>query len=142
MHTDKLELVNSRAAGLSVITTVGKMALSGSMAAGLVVSPRRCGDSAVHRYQRTAIVAWLFLPAAGNRNDTNVNNQGSNGNYWSSTLNTDNPNNAWNLNFNSSNANMNNNNRYNGYTVRAVQSTCHLLRKQYRQCILLLKVKK
>lgn len=60
------------------------------------------------------------LPAAGNRNGTNLNNAGSNGNYWSSSLNTDNPNNAWNVNFNSDNANRNNNNRYNGQSVRPV----------------------
>lgn len=62
------------------------------------------------------------LPAAGNRNNTNLNNTGSNGNYWSSSLNTDNPNNAWNLNFNSGNANTNNNNRYNGQSVRPVSA--------------------
>lgn len=63
-----------------------------------------------------------FLPAAGNRNDTNLNNAGSNGNYWSSSLNTDNPNNAWNVNFNSDNVNRNNNNRYNGQSVRPVSA--------------------
>ena len=62
----------------------------------------------------------IFLPAAGYRNDTNLNNQGSNGNYWSSSLNENNSNNAWNLNFNSGNSNMNNNNRYNGQSVRPV----------------------
>lgn len=60
------------------------------------------------------------LPAAGNRNGTNVNNQGSNGNYWSASLNSNNSNNAYNLNFNSSNYDWNNNNRYNGHTVRPV----------------------
>jgi retron-type reverse transcriptase len=62
----------------------------------------------------------LFLPAAGYRNDSSLNNDGTNGNYWSSSLNTDNPNNAWNLNFNSDNCNMNNNNRNYGQSVRAV----------------------
>ena len=38
-------------------------------------------------------------PAAGNGNGSNLNNTGSNGNYWSSTPNSDNSNNAWNLNF-------------------------------------------
>ena len=61
-----------------------------------------------------------FLPAAGNRNDTNLNDEGSNGNYWSSSLNTDNPNNAWTVNFNSDNVNRNNNNRYYGNSVRPV----------------------
>ena len=60
------------------------------------------------------------LPAAGNRNGTSLNNAGSNGNYWSSSLNTDNPNNAYNVNFNSDNVNWNNNNRYNGQSVRPV----------------------
>ena len=59
----------------------------------------------------------VFLPAAGNRNGTSVNNVGSNGNYWSSTYN--NSNNAYNLNFNSGNVNpQNNNNRNNGFSVR------------------------
>ncbi len=61
----------------------------------------------------------VFLPAAGYRNGTNVNNVGSNGNYWSASYN--NQNNANNLNFNSGNANMNNNNRYNGNSVRLVR---------------------
>lgn len=61
----------------------------------------------------------VFLPAAGNRNGTSVNNVGSNGNYWSSTANDSD--NAWNLNFNGSDANMNNNNRYNGQSVRLVR---------------------
>ena len=60
------------------------------------------------------------LPAAGYRNGTSVNNVGSNGNYWSSTPNGSN--NAYNLNFNASNVNpANNNNRYNGRSVRLVQ---------------------
>ena len=125
MHTDKLELVNSKTAGPSVIVTAGKIVLRDSMAAGFCPRRERMGDSAVHRYQQTVETRLIFLPAAGYRNNTSVNNQGSNGNYWSSSLNADNPNNAYNLNFNSSNANVNNNNRYNGYTVRAVQSTCH-----------------
>ena len=64
----------------------------------------------------------LFLPAAGNRNGSSLNNAGENGNYWARTLNTDNPNNAWNFNFNSNNQNMNNNNRNNGFSVRAVRA--------------------
>lgn len=61
------------------------------------------------------------LPASGNRNGSSLNNHGSNGNYWSATLNSGNANNAYNLNFNSGNHNPNNNNnRYNGHTVRPV----------------------
>ncbi|QFQ11929.1 hypothetical protein C7Y71_002190 [Pseudoprevotella muciniphila] len=63
----------------------------------------------------------MFLPAAGNRNGTSLNNAGSNAKYWSRTLNADNPNNAYNLNFNSDDVNVNNN-RNNGHTVRPVRS--------------------
>ena len=65
----------------------------------------------------------LFLPAAGYRNNSNLNNAGSNGNYWSSSLNTDNPNNAWSLDFNSDNYYMRYGNRYYGLTVRPVCSS-------------------
>ena len=61
-----------------------------------------------------------FLPAAGYRNGSSLNNAGSNGNYWSSSLNSDNSWNAYNMNFNSGNHNVNNNNRYNGRSVRPV----------------------
>jgi uncharacterized protein (TIGR02145 family) len=62
----------------------------------------------------------VFFPAAGNGNGTSLNNRGTNGNYWSSSWNS--ADNAYNLNFNSSSVNpQNNNNRYNGNSVRAVQ---------------------
>lgn len=59
----------------------------------------------------------LFLPAAGIYNDgnSNVNDQGNNGYYWS----TDN---KRYLNFNNGNRNMNNNNPNNGMTVRPVSA--------------------
>ena len=64
----------------------------------------------------------VFLPAAGYRNGTSVNNAGSNGNYWSSSPYTSNVNNAYNVNFNAGNLNpQNNNNRYNGRAVRLVR---------------------
>lgn len=67
------------------------------------------------------ILTCVFLPAAGNRNGTSVNNAGSNGNYWSSSVN--NENNAYNVNFNSGNLNpQNNNNRYNGFSVRLARN--------------------
>ena len=62
-----------------------------------------------------------FLPAAGYRNDTSLNNAGSNGNYWSRSLNTSSSDNAYNLYFNSSSINTNNNNRYQGQSVRPVR---------------------
>lgn len=63
---------------------------------------------------------YVLLPVAGNRNNSNgsLNNVGSNGNYWSGTVNGTN---AQNLNFNSGNANMNNNNRANGFSVRCLK---------------------
>lgn len=59
-------------------------------------------------------------PVAGNRNNSNgtLNNVGSNGNYWSSSVSGTN---ARNLHFNSSNANMNSNNRANGFSVRCIK---------------------
>jgi hypothetical protein len=72
----------------------------------------------------------MFNPSAGNRNRINglLNNQGTNGNYWSSTVNGTN---ARNLNFNSTAANTNNNNRANGFSVRCL--------KDYVWCFLCLK---
>jgi uncharacterized protein (TIGR02145 family) len=63
---------------------------------------------------------FLKLPSAGNRNnnDGSMNNQGSNGIVWSSSVSGSNSNN---LNFNSGNANMNNNNRANGFSVRCLK---------------------
>ncbi|MBQ6414288.1 hypothetical protein IJI28_01555 [Candidatus Saccharibacteria bacterium] len=65
------------------------------------------------------LFGWRFV-YSGNVNGGSVNNRGSNGNFWSSTANSSN--NAYNLNLNSSNVNpgTNNNNKYNGRTVRCV----------------------
>lgn len=64
---------------------------------------------------------FTFLPAAGYRNSNgSMNNEGTNGNYWSRTPNDSN--NGYNLNFNSSNCNVNNNNRNNGQSVRCVKA--------------------
>lgn len=82
---------------------------------------RAIGISRLPPLTHVAGTHLLFLPAAGWRNNSNLNNAGTNGNYWSSTLNESNPNNAYNLNFNSGNANWNNNNRNNGHTVRPVR---------------------
>ena len=62
----------------------------------------------------------FLLPAAGNRNYNNgsLNNVGTNGNYWSSTVSGTN---SYNLNFNSGSINpSNNNNRANGFSVRCL----------------------
>jgi len=69
----------------------------------------------------------VFLPASGNRNNSNgsLNNQGTNGNYWSGTQN--NSSNGYNLNFNSTNSNpANNNSKANGFSVRCVQEIVYL----------------
>jgi uncharacterized protein (TIGR02145 family) len=57
---------------------------------------------------------------SGNRINSNgsLNNVGTNGNYWSSTVSGTN---SRNLNFNSSNANMNTNNRAYGFSVRCLK---------------------
>lgn len=60
------------------------------------------------------------VPAAGYRNGTSLNNAGTNGNYWSSTPNEDDTQNAYNLNFNDGNQNVNWNYRKNGQSVRPV----------------------
>lgn len=62
-----------------------------------------------------------MFPFAGNRNDSDLNNEGNNGYLWSGTRNENNDNNAYNLNCNWGNANWNNNwNRKNGLSVRPV----------------------
>ena len=73
------------AAGSPVSVAAGKKALPGGMAAGLCRQSDCVAYSAAHRYQQVADTRLIFLPAAGNRNNTSVNNQGSNGYYWSST---------------------------------------------------------
>gem|GEM_PF-1235508 len=65
---------------------------------------------------------YIFLPAAGNRNGTSLDYQGSYGYYWSSSLHTDYPKVAWYLYFLSGNARMDYYYRYGGCSVRAVQS--------------------
>ena len=65
----------------------------------------------------------LFLPAAGCRWDDELDVVGSDGYYWSSTLYTDYPGNAWNFSFYSDNYDMNDSGRRLGRSVRPVRST-------------------
>lgn len=58
-------------------------------------------------------VASKAIPALGYYNSGQLNNLGSNGNYWSSSANPSNSSNAYNLYFNSGNVNVNNNNNHN-----------------------------
>ena len=62
----------------------------------------------------------IFLPTAGYRIGTKLNGVGSNGDYWSSSLNTDNPYNAWYLYFYSGNHYTSSYERYSGQSVRPV----------------------
>ena len=62
----------------------------------------------------------IFLPAAGSRTRTNLYNKGSYGYYWSSSLRTDDPNAAYEMNFGSNNVYRGSGGRYLGYSVRPV----------------------
>ena len=62
----------------------------------------------------------IFLPAAGDRGNTYLYYVGSNGYYWSSSLNTDSPSRAYCLSFGSSTVDCYYLNRYYGFTVRPV----------------------
>ena len=64
----------------------------------------------------------LFLPAAGYCEGSGLYDAGSFGGYWSSSLDTGYPDNAWYLYFNSDNYGMYYNDRYYGHSVRAVCS--------------------
>ena len=62
----------------------------------------------------------IFLPAAGYRSDSSLYDAGSYGLYWSSSLTTDGPGNAWFVYFYSGNVNRSSSNRGCGFTVRPV----------------------
>ena len=64
---------------------------------------------------------WIFLPAAGYRNGTSLSSVGSNGYYWSSSLNPGYPPNAYSLKFYLGNVSKDiNGYRYSGRSVRPV----------------------
>ena len=62
----------------------------------------------------------IFLPAAGIRFDTDLYNAGSQGYYWSSSLYTDAPGNAWDVGFNSDYVFRDYSDRFDGRSVRPV----------------------
>ncbi len=64
--------------------------------------------------------AHIFLPAAGSRHDGDLRDAGSWGYYWSSSLSTDCPFYAWDVNFLSGYVSHNRSYRCFGYSVRAV----------------------
>jgi len=63
---------------------------------------------------------YIFLPAAGYRYASSFLDQGSSGYYWSSTLDSDNPDGAWYLDFDDGYVSTYNGNRRYGQSVRAV----------------------
>ena len=63
----------------------------------------------------------LFLPAAGSRWDGSLDDAGSYGLYWSSSLSADYPSYAWGCYFRSGGVGMYDDDRYSGRTVRAVR---------------------
>ena len=62
----------------------------------------------------------IFLPVAGYRDGSSLYKAGNYGYYWSSSLNTDYPYDAWYVRFNSDHVDRYGNNRYYGYSVRPV----------------------
>ena len=62
----------------------------------------------------------IFLPAAGYRSGIRLYGAGSSGSYWSSSLNTGNPNNAYHLDFGKSSVDWLYRNRDHGQSVRPV----------------------
>jgi hypothetical protein len=62
----------------------------------------------------------IFLPAAGSRGDARLYDAGSHGYYWSSSLETDNPDRAWRVDFGSGYVGMYLSYRCNGRSVRPV----------------------
>ena len=65
----------------------------------------------------------IFLPAAGGRYGSSLDGAGEGGYYWSSTLGTDIPVNAWNFFFSSSSQSMYDYCRNDGFSVRAVRAS-------------------
>ena len=70
---------------------------------------------------KTDTSKYIFIPAAGYCDYGSVDNVGSNGNVWSSSLNTSNPSSASYLYFSSGSCGMNGSNRYYGWSVRGVR---------------------
>ncbi len=62
----------------------------------------------------------IFLPAAGRRDDARLDLAGSSGCYWSSSLNTDGPKYAWDVDLGSGDVYRYTNSRYYGFSVRPV----------------------
>ena len=69
---------------------------------------------------RTDSTKQLVFPFSGRGGNGSVNSQGSNGYFWSSSLNTSDPSSGRRLGVDSGNGGMNNNDRFYGFCVRGV----------------------
>ena len=69
---------------------------------------------------KTNTSKYIFIPAAGVREDSSSFMQGFNGNVWSSSHYTSRPYRAWNLNFRSADVGVSSYNRCDGFVVRGV----------------------
>ena len=70
---------------------------------------------------KTDTSKYIFIPAAGNCYDGSVDDVGSDGYVWSSSLDTSYPNTAWNLKFNADRLSTGYGGRYYGSSVRGVR---------------------
>ena len=87
-------------------------------------------DGDATKYAGTDVAGWqivrkstgvtLFLPIAGHRDNKKLYVYGYDGHYWSSSLDTNTPSNAYNLQLSSNKAGCTESNRFNGHSVRAV----------------------
>ena len=89
---------------------------------GYVIAPDGFSGTLADTYANDAALAaagnLVFLPAAGSREGSTVNDVGDNGNYWSSSANGESY--AYNVFFNSSLVNPGRSRRYSGFSVRLV----------------------
>ncbi len=91
-----------------------------SSVSGYVVYKKKSGDSPSYSVDDAT---HIFLPAAGYRDEKNLDEEVTDGYYWSSSLDTDDPNYGRYLGFYSDDVGPDNwNNRYYGQSVRAVRS--------------------
>lgn len=71
---------------------------------------------------KTDETKYIFVPASGNFRNGSQNDVGSDGSVWSSSLDTDDPDYAFDLGFDSGNAGWRNNSRCFGFAVRGVKN--------------------
>ena len=102
---------------INVITSGGIYWLT----AGQTYEPEYTGVAGLLFVDKDDISKRVFFPACGRMQDTNLNNVGTKGHYWSSTLHTSNTSSAYYLGFNSSEVSPSGNLwLYYGFPVRPV----------------------